>query len=68
MGMTETHIRRCDDLALAVVQEECDVQDVEWTVSEDQTELLIPAWGMSMADAVAAWRSDGIITCHCHDW
>jgi hypothetical protein len=67
--VTATHTASCLSNADALVTEELDLQGL-WDATRPHAngvDLVIPAWGMTVAEVVAMWLSEGTVTCRCAD-
>lgn len=60
-----THTARCTDLALALVQEEADLQGVDVVLDRERDALVIPAWSTTLTAQAAEWLADCVAPCHC---
>lgn len=67
--MATTHTAHCLTNADSLVTEELDRQGLwdETIPAENGVDLVIPSWGMTVAEVVSMWLAEGTVTCRCDD-
>lgn len=63
------HKRQCLNNADSLVTEELSIQGL-WEDTyphANGVDLVIPAWGMTVAEVVTMWLDEGTVTCRCND-
>jgi hypothetical protein len=69
MAAPQTHTTHCLTNADSLVTEELDLQGL-WDDTyphANGVDLVIPTWGMTVAEVRDMWLSEGTVTCRCDD-